>query len=450
MLRLFCFLFSCALFAQELQISRSAVDYQFDAIEGKVHLVSPNAIQTIDLNRFEVVDSLPIKHTLNLAEQQFLKTKEGFYFIEKKGGQVHQLVQDSLVRVDYSFTHKMQIDASTYVQNDTIFRYGGYGFWSTRNIITYFDTLSKEWEIYPILNNTIGGIHGFVHLEKGVKKYFFAGKGIDTKNVLIETQNKELRMFDLKTKTLDVLGEIAPELLQFVDGVLVGNDFMLFNEQQSAVINFNKNSFSLSKVPKLLWQTKNLRTKRKALKPFFYKNNLWFFILRTEVDDIFLVKTPLEIFKENPVIKKGAVYVAPMNYYRIGYIALSILFIGFFISLGIVLYRRKFIWLRKNSLSYKGRILQLDDHMVEVLRLLITNTGGVTSEEILQVIQKPNLDYSYNNRLKKEFIHNLNAMLKSFLGVSKDLVESDYSAQDRRIKEYSLKESKRFKNTIKV
>ena len=69
------------------------------------------------------------------------------YFVEDNGGIVYQFTGDSLKRIDRSFSHRMQGASSMMVRNDTIFRYGGYGFWSNRNLITFFSESSREWEI---------------------------------------------------------------------------------------------------------------------------------------------------------------------------------------------------------------------------------------------------------------------------------------------------------------
>ena len=57
------------------------------------------------------------------------------------------LKNNEFVRIDKSFNHNMQISSSIFPYNDTIYRYGGYGFWSNRNFFTYFDKSNSEWEV---------------------------------------------------------------------------------------------------------------------------------------------------------------------------------------------------------------------------------------------------------------------------------------------------------------
>ena len=82
-----------------------------------------------------------------LDRNQTTSLNSGIYFIGKYGGEVFKLNKNEFIRIDRSFTHKMQMGSSLVVHNDTIFKYGGYGFWSMRNFFTYYNDLTSEWEI---------------------------------------------------------------------------------------------------------------------------------------------------------------------------------------------------------------------------------------------------------------------------------------------------------------
>jgi len=63
---------------------------------------------------------------------------------------VYKLDGYSLKRIDKSVDSRVTIKAYVFKLNDTVIKYGGYGYWSQRNFMYYFDMTSFEWEIYKI------------------------------------------------------------------------------------------------------------------------------------------------------------------------------------------------------------------------------------------------------------------------------------------------------------
>lgn len=51
-------------------------------------------------------------------------------------------------RIDMTVHSGYNFDAYQFVRRDTVFSYGGYGFWMENNLLTYFSTLRKEWNVY--------------------------------------------------------------------------------------------------------------------------------------------------------------------------------------------------------------------------------------------------------------------------------------------------------------
>ncbi len=67
---------------------------------------------------------------------QPIVVKSELHFVSNSGGMVYRLEEGGLRRIDKSFDHKMQINSTLFTHNDTLMRYGGYGFWSQRNFFT--------------------------------------------------------------------------------------------------------------------------------------------------------------------------------------------------------------------------------------------------------------------------------------------------------------------------
>jgi hypothetical protein len=69
------------------------------------------------------------------------------YFVDRGCGYVLQLRNDSIVRIDKSFHHQNQFGGAYFLNNGVPSIFGGYGLFSSKNFITQFDIISKEWSI---------------------------------------------------------------------------------------------------------------------------------------------------------------------------------------------------------------------------------------------------------------------------------------------------------------
>jgi len=69
------------------------------------------------------------------------------YFLDRGCGYVLQLRNDSIVRIDKSFHHQNQFGGAYFLNNGVPSIFGGYGLFSSKNFITQFDIISKEWSI---------------------------------------------------------------------------------------------------------------------------------------------------------------------------------------------------------------------------------------------------------------------------------------------------------------
>lgn len=67
------------------------------------------------------------------------------FFVYKGIGEVYELVNDTLKRVDHSFKHENQFYHSLFEHNNRIYAFGGYGLFTFKNILVYYDDASKQW-----------------------------------------------------------------------------------------------------------------------------------------------------------------------------------------------------------------------------------------------------------------------------------------------------------------
>jgi len=55
-----------------------------------------------------------------------------------------------IARLDRTVHTGYNFDAYQFIRRDTVFSFGGYGFWTENNLLTYFSLLRREWNVYSV------------------------------------------------------------------------------------------------------------------------------------------------------------------------------------------------------------------------------------------------------------------------------------------------------------
>ena len=180
-----------------------------------------------------------------------LSTTKGDYFVMHGCGKVLQLHGDSLVRIDRSFQHRNQYGASVFVHRDTLFMTGGYGFFVTKNITTFFDFATGGW----FLKHTRGSFPpdrcGSFTFQAKDKIYFWGG---EQRNTTGDDTLQSLWCLDLVSAEWNNEGQICSQVdLPLIRGdaytsvgenwVLLGNRMLCFDLDSLRVIEYQADNF---------------------------------------------------------------------------------------------------------------------------------------------------------------------------------------------------------------
>jgi hypothetical protein len=115
--------------------------------------------------------------------------------------------------------------------------------------------------------------------------------------------------------------------------------------------------------------------------------------------------------------------------------------------LGLFLFgRKRYLERNKVVISRKGvrygrQPLDFSERARAILELLLRNPEGVYSQQILDLVENPDLNPAHNIKVKNQLIDNLNFRLKSLLALEEDPIKSFRSPQDKRIKIYRIQTS---------
>ena len=120
----------------------------------------------------------------------------------------------TLERLDATFFKGYNFGSTVFMRKDTLFSFGGYGFWHYNHTQTFFDKRSKEWFDYKLNNlgpETIkAGLQGYSETQD----VFYSGLGLyDPGTIGGERKNSStFYQFDFHTRTWEYLGELNPKI----------------------------------------------------------------------------------------------------------------------------------------------------------------------------------------------------------------------------------------------
>lgn len=380
------------------------------------------------------------------SESKTIHLPEGFnprsyillknYFVHTGGGMVYELVNDTIKRIDNSYDHKMQLGSTLFLKGDTIFRYGGYGFFESRNFITYYDNKINEWEV--LKNNSKvfppGSYNSSYFLSNG-KFYSFGGLSMDPNNRSISIPNKTIYSFDFKTKRWKFLGQIYEDFLLEKNSIQIENGIIYFSGDQTKFLDIINNEL-------IIYQKNALHRKvhSSIIPPFKYKDHLYYL---NEENLTELQKVSIDDFFSSKKLKTSSFYT---NRYMWNttkeFLKNSITFLFLFVVISIILLRNKVLVIKKN-LYFLFKRIELTENENRLFFSFVesfkkSNKYEISNKEILRIVDHKELDQGTVSRRKNELINQLNTKLRVFVKTKGDLISSSKSENDKRSINYTL------------
>ena len=117
--------------------------------------------------------------------------------------------EDSLIKINKSFDSRINFGSYNFQISDTIIKFGGYGFWSQRNFLYYFDTSTYEWELYPInySDDIEGSFDGYTFINDK-RLLFLGGKKVSKKNRLNKIPSSEVIEYNVPKREVRNIGKL--------------------------------------------------------------------------------------------------------------------------------------------------------------------------------------------------------------------------------------------------
>jgi hypothetical protein len=390
--------------------------YNYDGKFEDSFYASNKILNEIDLNSLD----LPA-----FKKNKFIYSDDNNHkIVSVGGGHVYEVVNDTLRRIDFSFNHKMTNGGAVFKKNDTIFKFGGYGFWSSRNFFTYFDPSSKEWEFYPS-NSTLlpPPIHDFNY--SLINDDFFIINGYSP-NVINGKKNYELSeiwKFNFNEKKWYNLGVSN---LPYYDNYISIDDKTFFARKVNSLmfmhVDILNNKFNYVEIANTSFPINGLDT-------HIVKDTLYAF-----KDGNFIKKPYRELIFPSDRFDSSEKRIYLWSIELLNGLGLSSLTL-----LGILIFSIMFLKFKQNQkpritdlgLRYKGTTFDMEAAEKNIIQALISK-NEVFSQEIYDIVENKSLSYPQNNKIKNDTIKKLNKKLYKILGV-KHFIKSKKMPEDARV-----------------
>lgn len=390
---------------------------------------------------------IPLKHVdypKNLRDYIPFTIKKRNYFVHKGCGVVLEFRNDSIVRIDKSLLHNNQFDAATFIYKDEIYFFGGYGLFTTKNILTKFDFRLKEWVLVDISDeNKSPYLTDAYSIKLNDKFYVFGGY----KSVNSQIINNEDYVYSLdlkncswkKTKTI------------------------FFNENKNVQLNeknrfYYKDKIIINKLNELLSidfkNNKILRYKNSLPYPIEHYSLVVNGELFAILDSNNHIKPGYYILKSFPIkdILKNPISEEPFYYEEQPYYLYGLAGIFILLLLWLLYKKRRFIsyylnptipfqyWQKTELLYFKGKkVKHLSENDIKILNKMALHPNQFIS--LNEFNEMFTIDHESENyaAIVKRREKKLEIFLQLLANVSsydiKDLLHERKNEVDKRIKE---------------
>jgi hypothetical protein len=321
-----------------------------------------------------------------------------------------------------------------FVNNDTLFRVGGYGFWTKYRGVSYYNASKNNWHAYTLNSideNYVGVLNPLLTKLENNIYLVYSGVVFDDKNPLHEYANNNVFKLDLNKKQISYEGNSSIAL----NGKPVFTDnttTMILRKTGLIILDWKNNlvkKFNTSWTPKV-----------------FQKFNVFlvedeFYYIEQNKGTFKLASSKYNFTELKPFFVSEIIKVNRIKYLGIGLACFGVLMLIYF-------YFKKFnqITIHKTHLQYRFKKLGINEFEYEIVKVLSLNQK-ITTNQIHGFLNTKDLHPNHIYRLIPEVMRDL-AKTFNLLTSNNNLVFSiSKNKTDRRIREYLL--AKEFKIRIK-
>ena len=344
------------------------------------------------------------------------------HLTSNRGGLIYRIEKEKSIRIDKSYLHRKQHKASQFVYRDTLFRYGGYGFWRANNFFTYFDESTAEWEYFPTQGYSFPPeVYGSSCFLLGDTFYSVAGLEIDKFTGLEGEINKDIWKFDFTTRKWTNLGRTAVNLSPYKT-VKKDSLFYLFGHptetDENLVVDLKNNNV-------LFYNQGVISANISKLEPAFFRGDSLYYFKNNQLYGKALGTRAFA----NPEKTERLYFDQRALFLNLTYAAVLAFVIITMGYLWVIVVRMRTPRLVRGGIRNKLEFFPLSEDE-EMILVLLQSKLRATTDDILQLIGRDDLSDSQNNKRKADAIESINTLMKKLVG--KTIIKIVKDPNDKR------------------
>ena len=358
-------------------------------------------------------------YTPELADFTIIHNDSSFYLISNTSSEIFRSKNNTLLHFGSNIQHYALLH-SPYIFIDTsLFSFGGYGFWTTKNILRTWDN-DEGWlpVIFPESSKVLKSSHGAcLHYSQSIL-YIVGGIVTSDKNALTDfavpfLQKVDLLNRDVEIERLPIDINLDKLIYRTGDSLIVRSDNEIFLYQISINTALNleptEQYFKALKQDALFLEGTSFYSPSRAVKYSF--------------DEFFLISGIKDTVSLTLEIVVGSVILL-----------LIVLII-------VVIKRRnktELVSFKDNTIQFGKNTVLLKPSEAEIMRLFAYNRT-LTSEAIARVLPE-HISDSHRNRIKLELINSLNQKIADISSQTEvDAITKRKDVRDSRMTVYVLR-----------
>ena len=361
------------------------------------------------------------------------------YIVSNGAGPVFVLRDNIFKRIDNSSPHKNQFGGARFIHNNKIHIYGGYGFWSFKSFITFFDQNISQWDLlYNESEYTPPGRWKPIYNLVNDRLYVLGGRSGPAGSVGQDVGFSDVFYFDFLSKEFIDLGKVNPEFspnYSLFSHPKIDDNLIILDNNKLIKIDFEKLSvtdysegISLSDVDNK-YPTFINNQKLYYISGFNGEKVLNYFDLAS-IDEKYNTQTIPLIIDESKISFTQYILFGLFIAF-VFWIILKIFSFKDFIK-GLILYDENNIYFNNDSVLISSKEKQLISFLSE--------NPFITAPQVNTIISKQNFAKSHFTSLRSKLIDNLNNKLFQLTKIEKCIIETR-DPRDNRIKAYKADSS---------
>jgi len=336
------------------------------------------------------------------------------YFLYPGGGIVYKYIDSSIVRIDDSFAHRNQFSGFFFTYNNELYLLGGYGYWSSKNLLTKFNFQSGSWDVMSTDGlSPDNGIDQGSYVVNGNSIFVFDFFSRTTTQIK-ETPNPYLFELNMKERKWYNRGRLMenPENNSLESAIVrvrtpYGKSLfsMIPGESSFRIINPEKNQVTLYKIANQL--------SKLSKNSISVKNNLIYTSKGADNLSYQIALVDLNIFKDRIVSK----FVLSQKEMFGVYLFFSGIFLATLVLTLLFFFKSKSVYYKVLDLSIyneKG-VLSLTNGEKSIL-VLLSKKNVIGNSTILDIFLDKTKSLDSAIKKKNKAIKDLNAKFKTFFG----------------------------------